>query len=295
MDEARVLAERFEEHRPRLRAVAYRMLDSLTEADDAVQEAWLSLSRTHAGEIDNLAGWLTTVVGRVSLKMLRSRRVRGEEPWDFRLPEPILDPVDGVDPEHEAILADSVGMALQVVLNTLSPAERLAFVLHDIFAMPFKEIAAIADRTPEAVRQLASRGRRRVRGSPVPDTDSAAQRAVIEAFLVAARRGDLEALVTVLDPEVVLRVDAGPAATSEDRGAEAVARLALTYQWPGQVIRPVLVNGLIGTVGMRRGEPFSVVAYTIRGGKIVEIDILADPARLSRLDLSVLGRQDDAR
>jgi RNA polymerase sigma factor (sigma-70 family) len=189
MFETQWLAERFEEHRPRLRAVAYRMLGSLTEADDAVQEAWLRLSRTDAGEIENLAGWLTTVVGRVSLNMLRSRRVRGEEPWDVQVPEPILDPIDGVDPDHEAVLADSVGLALLVVLATLSPAERLAFVLHDMFAVAFDEIAVIADRSPEAARQLASRARRRVRGSQVPDADLATQRKVVDAFLAAARGG----------------------------------------------------------------------------------------------------------
>ena len=230
MDEQGWLAERFEEHRSRLRAVAYRMLGSVSEADDAVQEAWLRLSRSDAGEIENLGAWLTTVVGRVSLDKLRSRRTRREQPLDVHVPEPSVDRADGTDPEHEALLADSVGLALLVVLETLSPAERLAFVLHDIFAVPFDEIAPIVDRSPEATRQLASRARRRVRAeNTVPDADLDAQREVVEAFLAAARDGDFDRLVAVLDPDVVLRPDFGPLvarASREVRWAEEVARQA---------------------------------------------------------------------
>jgi len=290
MDERDWLAERFEEHRTRLRAVAYRMLGSLSEADDAVQEAWLRLSRSSAGDIDNLGAWLTTVVGRVSLNMLRSRRVRREEPLGVHVPEPILDPTDGTDPEHEALLADSVGLALLVVLETLAPPERLAFVLHDMFAVPFDEIAAIVDRSPEAARQLASRARRRVQGeSTVPDADLDTQREVVDAFMAAARDGDFDALVAVLDPDVVLRADLGPAGgTREVRGAAAVAGQALTYSRLGLVVRPALVNGAIGAVTTRDGEPFSVAGITIRGGRIVAMDFLADPERLRRLDLTFL-------
>src|SRR5919106_1046672 len=228
MDERDWLAERFEEHRPRLRAVAYRMLGSLSEADDAVQEAWLRLSRSDADEIENLGAWLTTVVGRVSLNTLRSRRTRREEPLDaVHVPEPIIDRADGTDPEHEALLADSVGLALLVVLETLSPPERLAFVLHDIFGVPFDEIAPIVDRSPEAARQLASRARRRVRPErTVPDADLDTQREVVDAFLAAARNGDFERLLVVLDPDVVLRADLGAGRIREVRGAEAVARQA---------------------------------------------------------------------
>ena len=290
MDERDWLAERFEEHRTRLRAVAYRMLGSLSEADDAVQEAWLRLSRSSAGDTDNLGAWLTTVVGRVSLNMLRSRRVRREEPLGVHVPEPILDPTDGTDPEHEALLADSVGLALLVVLETLAPPDRLAFVLHDMFAVPFDEIAAIVDRSPEAARQLASRARRRVQGeSTVPDADLDTQREVVDAFMAAARDGDFDALVAVLDPDVVLRADLGPAGgTREVRGAAAVAGQALTYSRLGLVVRPALVNGAIGAVTTRDGEPFSVAGITIRGGRIVAMDFLADPERLRRLDLTFL-------
>jgi RNA polymerase sigma factor (sigma-70 family) len=290
MDERDWLAERFEEHRTRLRAVAYRMLGSLSEADDAVQEAWLRLSRSSAGDTDNLGAWLTTVVGRVSLNMLRSRRVRREEPLGVHVPEPILDPTDGTDPEHEALLADSVGLALLVVLETLAPTERLAFVLHDMFAVPFDEIAAIVDRSPEAARQLASRARRRVQGeSTVPDADLDTQREVVDAFMAAARDGDFDALVAVLAPDVVLRADLGPAGgTREVRGAAAVAGQALTYSRLGLVVRPALVNGAIGAVTTRDGEPFSVAGITIWGGRIVAMDFLADPERLRRLDLTFL-------
>ena len=292
MDEQEWLAERFEAQRTRLRAVAYRMLGSLSEADDAVQDAWLRLSRADTSEVENLDGWLTTVVARVSLNMLRSRNLRREEPLGVRVPDPIVDRADGTDPEHEALLADSVGLALLVVLETLSPAERLAFVLHDMFAVPFDQIAPIVDRSPEAARQLASRARRRVQGeNTVPDADLDTQREVLDAFLAAARDGDFQALVAVLDPDVVLRADLGPLPTGgsrEVRGAAAVAGQALTYSRIGLVVRPALVNGVVGAVSTLDGELFSVGAFTVRGGRITEIDFLADPARLRRLDLTVL-------
>jgi RNA polymerase sigma factor (sigma-70 family) len=285
------LAEEFEQRRTRLRAVAYRMLGSLTEADDAVQEAWLRLSRTGADDIDNLDAWLTTVVARVSLNMLRSRNSRREEPLGgVRMPDPIVDPADGTDPEHEALLGDSVGLALLVVLETLSPAERLAFVLHDVFAVPFDEIAPIVERSPEATRQLASRARRRVQGErAVPDADLATQREVVEAFLAAGREGDFDALVAILDPDVVLRADMGSrGGMHEVRGAAAVARRARFFAQVGLVVRPALINGAIGAVTTRGGEPFSIGSVIVRGGKIVEVDILADPERLRGLDLTVL-------
>jgi RNA polymerase sigma factor (sigma-70 family) len=290
VDERDWLAERFEEHRTRLRAVAYRMLGSLSEADDAVQEAWLRLSRTNTSEVENLGGWLTTVVARVSLNMLRSRNVRREEPLGVHMPDPIVDRADGTDPEHEALLADSVGLALLVVLETLSPPERLAFVLHDIFAVPFDEIAPIVDRSPEAARQLASRARRRIQSeNTVPDAGLDTQREVVEAFLAAARDGDFDRLVAVLDPDVVLRADLGPEGGSREvRGARAVAGQALFYTRLGLDIRPVLINGVAGLVSFLDGEPFSIGAVTVRGGKIVEMDILADPERLRQLDLTFL-------
>jgi RNA polymerase sigma-70 factor, ECF subfamily len=282
--------ERFEERRSRLRAVAYRMLGSVSEADDAVQEAWLRLSRSDVDAIENLDGWLTTVVARVSLNMLRSRNVRREAPLGVRIPEPIVDRPDGTNPEHEALLADSVGLALLVVLETLSPPERLAFVLHDIFAMPFDEIAPIVERSPEATRQLASRARRRIQAeNRVPDADLDTQREVLDAFLAAAREGDFERLVAALDPDVVLRVDLGPEGGSQElRGAEAVARQAVFYGGLGLDMRPVIVNGTAGMVTFLEGRPFSIGAATIRGGKIVEMDILADPERLGQLDLTIL-------
>jgi RNA polymerase sigma factor (sigma-70 family) len=295
VDERDWLAERFEEHRTRLRAVAYRMLGSLSEADDAVQEAWLRLSRTNASEIENLGGWLTTVVARVSLNMLRSRKARREEPLAFRVPEPIVDRADGMDPEHEALLADSVGLALLVVLETLSPPERLAFVLHDIFAVPFDEIAPIVGRTPEATRQLASRARRRVQGEQtVSDADLATQREVVDAFLAASRDGDFQGLLEVLDPDVVLRADPGALAGGlrEVRGARAVAGRALfysRYSRLGLLVKPALVNGAFGAVATRDAELYAVLGVTVRGGRIVEIDILADPDRLPQLDLTILG------
>jgi RNA polymerase sigma factor (sigma-70 family) len=284
------LAERFEVRRSRLRAVAYRMLGSVSEADDAVQEAWLRLSRSDVDAIENLDGWLTTVVARVSLNMLRSRNVRREEPLGVRLPEPIIDRPDGTNPEHEALLADSVGLALLVVLETLSPPERLAFVLHDIFAMPFDEIAPIVGRSPEATRQLASRARRRIQAeNTVPDADLDTQREVVDAFLAAAREGDFDRLVAVLDPDVVLRVDLGPEGGSQElRGAEAVARQASLYGGLGLEWRPVTVNGTAGAVSFLDGQLFSIGAITVRGGRIVEMDILADPERLQELDLTIL-------
>ncbi|HEY1568730.1 MAG TPA: RNA polymerase sigma factor SigJ [Solirubrobacteraceae bacterium] len=292
MDEQDWLAQRFEEHRPRLRAVAYRMLGSVSEADDAVQDTWLRLSRSDSDEVENLGGWLTTVTARVCLNMLRSRKTRREEPFGPHVPEPIIDSVAGVDPEHEALLADSVGLALLVVLEMLSPAERLAFVLHDMFAVPFDQIAPIVDRSPEATRQLASRARRRVQGSaPVGDADPDQQRVVVDAFLAAAREGDFDALVSLLDPDVVLRADSGPGlpgATLELRGAAEVAGRALTYARLQLLNRAVLVNGMPGMMSYRDGRPFSVGAITVRGGKIVEMDILADPERLSELDLTAI-------
>src|SRR5918999_36646 len=292
MDERDWLAERFEEHRTQLRAVAYRMLGSLSEADDAVQEAWLRATRADTSQVESLGAWLTTVVARVSLNMLRSRRSRREVPLEVRMPEPIVDRADGTDPEHEALLADSVGLALLVVLETLSPAERLAFVLHDMFGMPFVEIAKIVDRSPEATRQLASRARRRVQGaSPVPDADLDAQREVVDAFLAAARDGDFDGLVAVLDPDIVLRADAGTAPAFESvevRGAENVARRAIMFNRLDLVIRPALVNGAPGTVTFREGKPFTVAGFTVRDRRIVEMDILADPERLDGLDLTIL-------
>ncbi|HTP22322.1 MAG TPA: sigma-70 family RNA polymerase sigma factor [Solirubrobacteraceae bacterium] len=291
MDQQEWLAERFEEHRPHLRAVAYRMLGSVSEADDAVQDAWIRLSRSDTSEVQNLGAWLTTVVARVALNMLRSRKARREQPFDVHVPDPIVDPVDGTNPEHEALLADSVGLALLVVLETLSPPERLAFVLHDMFAVPFDEIATILDRSPDAVRQLASRGRRRVRGSaPTPDADLSAQWAVVDAFMAAARNGDFDALVGVLDPDIVLRADGGlEGISSHVEGAENVARQAIMFSRIELTSRRALVNGAAGVVTMRDGEPFSVVAVTVRGGRIAEMDILSDPERIRQLDLAVLG------
>ena len=289
MDEREWLAQRFEEHRTHLRAVAYRMLGSLSEADDAVQEAWLRLSRTDASRVENLGAWLTTVVARISLNMLRSRKTRREDPISGGLPDLLVDRADGLDPEHEALLADSVGLALLVVLETLTPPERLAFVLHDIFAVPFDEIGPIVDRSPEAARQLASRARRRVRAErTVPDADLGTQREVIDAFLAAARDGDFDRLVAALDPDVVVRQDFGPARRREIRGAEAAARQALSYAQMGLEIRPALINGVAGAVGFLHGQPFSIGAVTVRNGRIVELDFLADPERLRQVDLTML-------
>jgi len=287
MDERAWLAERFEQQRPHLRGVAYRILGSLSDAEDAVQEAWLRLSGAAYDEVDNLGAWLTTVVARVSLNMLRSRKTRSEN----HLPDPIIDRADGTSPEHAVLLANTVGLALLVVLETLAPAERVAFVLHDIFGMPFEEVAPIVERTPGAARQLASRARRRVQErKATPDVDVEAQRNVVAAFVVAARDGDLNGLIAVLDPDVVLRGDTGapPAGSpTELRGAEHVARGALSFSRLGLIRLPVLVNGAAGLVCMLEGKPFSVMAFTVRSGKIVEIDILRDPERLSQLDLTV--------
>jgi RNA polymerase sigma-70 factor, ECF subfamily len=293
MDENDWLAERFEEHRTHLRAVAYRLLGSPSEADDAVQEAWLRLSRTGAADIDNLGGWLTTVVARVSLNMLRSRKARREESLDaVQVPEPIISRPEGVDPEYEALLADSVGLALLVVLETLSPAERLAFVLHDMFAVPFDEIAPMVGRSPTAARQLASRARRRVQGeATVPDPDLGRQREVVDAFFAAARDGDFEGLVAVLHPDVVLRADGGaarPDATHTLRGARAVAERAMTFAHLHPYAWPALVNGAAGVVVAPEGRLFSVMGFTVADGRIVAIDALADPERLRSLDLTIL-------
>ncbi|HEY6472679.1 MAG TPA: sigma-70 family RNA polymerase sigma factor [Acidimicrobiales bacterium] len=288
------LDEQFEENRSHLRAVAYRMLGSLSEADDAVQDAWLRFSRSDTSDVENLKAWLTTVVARVSLNMLRSRQTRREDPLLPHMPDPIIDRPDGTDPEHEALLADSVGVALLVVLNTLSPPERLAFVLHDIFAVPFDEIAPIVDRSPEAARQLASRARRRVQGEPtMPDADIEHQRAVVDAFMAAARDGDFDALLAVLDPDIVLRADEGAvrviAGSREVRGAMAVAKQARAFSMRGFLVQPALVNGVVGAVSFGPdGNPVAVGAFTVRGDRIVAFDILADPVRLAGLDLAVL-------
>jgi RNA polymerase sigma factor (sigma-70 family) len=285
------LAKRFEEHRRHLLAVAYRMLGSLTEADDAVQEAWLRLSRQDAAAIENLGGWLTTVVARICLNDLEARKSRREDPVGVHVPDPIVSHEDGVDPEQEALLADSVGLALLVVLETLEPAERLAFVLHDMFAVPFDEIAPIVGRSSAAARQLASRARRRVQGAaPVSDVDPATQREVVDAFIAAAREGDFQALIAVLDPDIVLRADSGaaPEMSREVRGAETVARAALSFSRLDLYVQPALINGTAGTVSMRAGDPVSVAGFTVRGGRITEIDILADQDRLRRLDLTIL-------
>jgi RNA polymerase sigma factor (sigma-70 family) len=292
MDERDWLADRFEEHRPRLRAVAYRMLGSTSEADDAVQEAWIRLSRSDTGEIDNLEAWLVTVAGRVALNMLRARKRRREESLDVHVPDPIIDSTDGSNPEHEALLADSVGLALLIVLETLTPAERLAFVLHDMFGVPFEEIAPVVERSPEATRQLASRARRRVRGAaPPPDADLKAQWEVVEAFIAAARGGDFDALVAVLDPDVVLRADGGrlTALSQRIQGAETVASQALMWARVDLTMQRALVNGAAGMVTFLHGQPFSIAAITVRNGKISEIDFLSDPDRIAQIDLSILG------
>src|SRR5215203_3229517 len=288
MDERDWLTQRFQEHRPRLRALAYRMLGSTSEADDALQEAWIRLSRSNAAEIDNLQAWLLTVVGRVALNMLRSRKTRGEQPLDAHLPDPIVDRAEGgIDPEHEALLSDSVGLALLVVLETLTPAERLAYVLHDMFSVPFEEIGAILERSPEAARQLASRGRRRIRSAHTTPhhADAAAhQEEVVEAFLAAARDGDFDALLAVLDPDIVERVDTGSGTIVEVRGALNVARRAMAASQLGLVGRPALINGAAGWVSVLDGELYAIGALTLHNGRITTMDILLDPARLARLD-----------
>jgi RNA polymerase sigma factor (sigma-70 family) len=285
MDERDWLAERFQEHRPRLRAVAYRMLGSASEAEDAVQETWIRLNRSDADAIDNLEAWLVTVVGRVALNMLRSRRTRREEPLEGRLPDPVVAPADVLDPEREALLADSVGLALLVVLETLSPAERLAYVLHDMFAVPFEEIGGILDRSPDAARQLASRARRRVRGA---DRDGpGADRRIVDAFVAAARDGDFERLLTVLDPDVVLRADDGRGALVVVEGARAVARQA-RFGAAGRVAHPAIVDGGPGLVATEDGAPVAVLAFTVAGGRITGIDALGDPPRIAALGLDAV-------
>jgi RNA polymerase sigma factor (sigma-70 family) len=282
------LAERFEENRTHLRTVAYRMLGSPSEADDAVQEAWLRLSRSDTSGVENLGGWLTTVVARVCLDMLRSRTSRREEPLGDQVPEPAVGRDGRLDPEHEALLGDSVGLALLVVLETLSPAERVAFVLHDMFDLPFEEIAPIVGRSPAAARQLASRARRRVQGARVPDADLTRRREIVDAFLAASRGGDFDALLAVLDPDVVLRADrvaVEMGASEEVRGAAAVAE---TFSGRARAARPALVNGAPGLVWAERGRPRIVFALTITRGKIAEIDLVADPERLRELDLTLL-------
>jgi RNA polymerase sigma-70 factor (ECF subfamily) len=295
VDERAALTMRFEEHRPHLRAVGYRMLGSLTEAEDAVQETWLRFSRTDPSGIANLGGWLTTVIARVCLDMLRSRKARREDSVGAHVPDPIVTPDGGLDPEHQALLANAVGIALIVVLETLEPAERLAFVLHDMFAVPFDEIADIVGRSPTATRQLASRARRRVQdAAPTPDVDLARQREVVNAFLAASRRGDVEALLAVLDPDVVLRGDRGPgdpAASRIVRGAKDVSKgvvFGARRAGEARIERPVLINGAAGILVLADGQPFSVVAFTVRAGRIVEINVLADPERLRQLDLTLL-------
>jgi RNA polymerase sigma factor (sigma-70 family) len=303
VDEGDWLAQRFEENRAHLRAVAYRMLGSPSEADDAVQESWLHLSRADTSGVENLSGWLTTVVARVCLDMLRSRKARREEPLDAQVPldarvpldaqvpVPIASRHDAIDPEEEALLADSVGLAMLVVLDTLAPAERLAFVLHDMFAVPFEEIAPVVGRSPAAARQLASRARRRIQATAaVPDADRTRQREAVEAFLAASRRGDFDALLAVLDPDVVVRADpgVGPAgAPSEVRGAPAVARQALAFSRRGRYARLALVNGAVGIVVAPHGRLSTVMAFAVTRGKIVEIEVIADPARLRQLHLAL--------
>jgi RNA polymerase sigma factor (sigma-70 family) len=292
MDDNDWLAERFEEQRVHLRAVAYRMLGSLTEADDAVQDTWVRVSRAETSEVENIGGWLTTIVARVCLNMLRSRNVRREESLEVHLPDPVISPVGERQPEEEALLADSVGLALQVVLDALAPAERLAFVLHDMFDLPFEEIAPMVGRSAVAARQLASRARRRVRGAEIPDPDLARQRAVVDAFFLAARGGDFDALVALLHPDVVLRADFGPSrppASMIVRGAAAVARQARLGANPAALLHPALINGAAGVVITLDGRPHVVMAFTVVNDKVVELDIFADPERVRRVASAVLS------
>ncbi|HVD79276.1 MAG TPA: sigma-70 family RNA polymerase sigma factor [Propionibacteriaceae bacterium] len=294
MDENEWLADRFEEYRPHLRAVAYRMLGSLTDADDAVQDTWLRVTRADASQVENLGGWLTTILARICLNMLRARTTRREESLDGHIPDPLISPEGASQPEEEALLADSVSLALLVVLDTLSPAERLAFVLHDMFQLPFEEIAPMVGRSPQAARQLASRARRRVKSAdiPAPDPDLARQRQVVNAFFRAARGGDFDGLVALLDPNVVLRSDFGtrrPAATKITHGAAAVASQALLGAVPGAELHPASVNGAAGVVITVRGRPFAVMGFTVADDKIIEIDAIADPDRVQRIAADVLG------
>ena len=296
MDENQCLADRFEEHRPHLRAAAYRMLGSLSEADDAVQDAWLRVSRAGAGDVENLGGWLTTSVARVCLNVLRSRSTRREVSLDGHLTDPVVSVERARQPEEEAVLADSVGLALLVVLDTLTPVERLAFVLHDMFQLPFSEIAPMVGRSPEAARQLASRARRRIKGAqlPAPDPDLARQREVVDAFFRATRGGDFDRLVALLDPDVVLRSDYGgrrPSAPKVIHGAAAVARQAQLGALPGAELHPALVNGTAGMVITVHGRPFAVMGFTVVDGKIIEIDAIADPERVGRIAAAVLSEE----
>jgi RNA polymerase sigma factor (sigma-70 family) len=292
MDEREWLTERFEQHRPHLRAVAYRMLGSVSETDDALQEAWLRIRKQDPGTVENMQAWLTTVVGRVCLNMLRSRRARREELPEARVPDPVVTLSDTVDPEQEALLADSVGLALLVVLDALGPAERLALVLHDVFGVPFADIATALDRSEAAAQQLASRARRRLRNSPEPDRDLARQRPVVDAFFAASRDGDFDALLEVLDPDVELRIDGGVLRADASlvlHGANAVAAHTATYSNLYPFVRPALVNGAAGVVVAPRGRLFSVMGFTVSGGKITAIDALVDPERLAQLELDLRG------
>jgi RNA polymerase sigma factor (sigma-70 family) len=284
MSEQEWLAKRFEEQRPRLRQVAYRMLGSLAEADDAVQDAWLRASRAGAAGVENLDGWLTTIVARVCLNLLRSRQTRREEPLEVHVPDPVIS--FGADPEQAALLGDAVGLALLVVLDTLNPAERVAFVLHDMFAMPFDEIARLLETSAPAARQLASRGRRRIRAAAMPEGALEAQREVVDAFFAAARNGDFDALVALLDPDIVLRSDGGathPRSTALVQGAAAVAGRALQFANPAARLDPLVVNGGAGVLVTLEGRPFSLIAFTVSGGRIAEIDAIADPDRVQRI------------
>jgi RNA polymerase sigma-70 factor (ECF subfamily) len=297
IDDQNQLAQRFESHRPHLHTVAYRMLGSLTEADDAVQEAWLRLNRSDVSAVENLAAWLTTVIGRVCLNLLRSRTMRSELPLEIHTPDPIVSPVGGSEPEREAVLADSVGLALLVVLDSLSPAERVAFVLHDIFAVPFDQVAQIVESSPAAARQLASRARRRVEAAPTPDTDIARQREVVDAFFAASRNGDFDALVAVLDPDVILRSDGGterPSVSQIIRGGTTLAGQAIMFAQGAPYAQPAIVNGAAGVVVMRQGRPLSIMGFIVSGGRIVAIDVLADPVRLARLDLAAFASASSA-
>jgi RNA polymerase sigma factor (sigma-70 family) len=300
MDGSEWLAGRFEEHRSHLRAVAYRMLGSLAEADDAVQDAWERVNRAGAGDVDNLKAWLTTVVARVCLNVLRSRNAHRQEPLEAYVPDPILSPPGGPDPEEEVLLADSVGLALQIVIDTLGPAERLAFVLHDLFHLSFDEIASLVGRSPEATRQLASRARRRVKGAEVhtPERDLARQRAVVDAFFAAGRAGDFDTLVALLDPDVVARVDFSPSrpgASQVIRGAAAVARQARLGANAAAIIHPVLVNGAAGVIITLQGQPLALMGFTVADGKIVEADVIVDPDRLARITPPALTAADPRR
>jgi RNA polymerase sigma-70 factor (ECF subfamily) len=294
MDDAERLARRFEDHRPRLRAVAYRMLGSLTDAEDAVQDTWERVNRAGSDEVENLSGWLTTILARVCLNMLRARNVRREEPLEVYVPDPIVRPEGELLPEDEALLADSVGLALQVVIDTLAPAERLAFVLHDMFDLPFDDISPMIGRTPQATRQLASRARRRLKGAVLSDLerDVSRQRSVVDAFFAAGRAGDFDALVAVLHPDVVLRADFSPARPRRStvvRGATAVARQARFGARQGAEIHPALVNGTAGAVITMGGRPFSVLAFSILDGQIIEIDAIGNPERVARVTADFLG------